>query len=64
MKITKTQLKQIIKEELEMVKEDQSMIWVDRYVESIEAHLRSNHVPEWGKVMEMVNVLARNVKGE
>jgi len=62
MKITKRQLKRIIKEEFEMVKEALGKEWIDVYVMSIQQHLDMYEVPERGTVMKAVNALAAAAK--
>ena len=64
MKVTKQQLKQIIKEELEMVKEAQNMEWVDIYVTKIKDHLESEQVEGRGALMQHITALANAAKGE
>jgi len=64
MKVTKQQLKQIIKEELEMVKEVQGKEWVDLYVTNIKNHLEKQQTEGRGQLMQMINALALAAKGE
>jgi len=64
MKITKQQLRQIIKEELEMVKEVQGKEWVDEYVARINDHLEKQNTEGRGVLMQMIKALAAAVKGE
>ena len=64
MKITKTKLKQIIREEFETIKEVQGKEWVDVYVARIQNHLDEKHTEGRGMLMELVTALARAAKGE
>jgi len=64
MKLTKQQLKQIINEELEMVKEVQGKEWVDSYVNRIENHLDEHQVEGRGGLMKLIKSLATAAKGE
>ena len=65
MKITKQQLKDIIKEELEMVKEVevQGKEWVDIYVAQINDHLEEMNTEGRGYVMQLIKALAMAAKG-
>ena len=58
MKITKSKLKQIIKEEFEMVKEAQGKEWIDVYVMGIQQHLKKYQVEGRGTVMAAIKRIA------